>query len=75
MDHLNRLILAILVLGTDLGERVRRRLDERGSVTTEQAIITAGVVVLALAAVGLLSSAVLAKIGKISLDSPTTTLP
>ncbi|MGH9153800.1 MAG: hypothetical protein ACRD03_15690 [Acidimicrobiales bacterium] len=76
MDYANRLLIAALLLRDDLVARARRGLDERGSVTTEQAIVTAGVVVLALTAVAIVTALVLRKINTIDLDStPPTTIP
>ena len=76
MDYANRLLIAALLLRDDLVARARRGLDQRGSVTTEQAIVTAGVVVLALTAVGIVTALVLRKINSIDLDStPPTTIP
>jgi len=76
MDYANRLLIAALLLRDDLVARARRGLDQRGSVTTEQAIVTAGVVVLALTAVGIVTALVLRKINTIDLDStPPTTIP
>lgn len=76
MDYANRLLIAALLLRDDLVARARRGLDQRGSVTTEQAIVTAGVVVLALTAVGIVTALVLRKINTIDLDAtPPTTIP
>ena len=76
MHYANRLLIAALLLRDDLMARARRGLDQRGSVTTEQAIVTAGVVVLALTAVGIVTALVLRKINTIDLDStPPTTIP
>lgn len=76
MDYANRLLIAALLLRDDLVARARRGLDQRGSVTTEQAIVTAGVVLLALTAVGIVTALVLRKINTIDLDStPPTTIP
>lgn len=76
MDYANRLLIAALLLRDSLLARARRGLDQRGSVTTEQAIVTAGVVVLALTAVGIVTALVLRKINTIDLDStPPTTIP
>lgn len=76
MDYTNRLLIAALLLRDDLVARTRRGLDQRGSVTTEQAIVTAGVVVLALTAVAIVTALVLHKINTIDLDStPPTTIP
>lgn len=76
MDYANRLLIAALLLRDDLVARARRGLDQRGSVTTEQAIVTAGMVVLALTAVGIVTALVLRKINTIDLDStPPTTIP
>lgn len=76
MDYANRLLIAALLLRDDLVARARRGLDQRGSVTTEQAIVTAGVVVLALTAVGIVTALVLRKVNTIDLDStPPTTIP
>ncbi len=73
MDYANRLLIAALLLRDDLVARARRSLDERGSVTTEQAIVTAGEVVLALTAVGIVTALVLRKINTIDLDAPPPT--
>lgn len=77
MDYANRLLIAALLLRDDLVVRARRGLDQRGSVTTEQAIVTAGVVVLALASVAIVSALVLRKVNSIDLDStpPPTSIP
>lgn len=78
MNRLNLIILTALAFPAELGARVARaRRDEQGSVTTEQAIVTAGIVILALAAVAILSAVVLAKVRGIDLDSapPPTTVP
>ncbi len=76
MDHANRLLIAALLLRDDLVARARRGLDQRGSVTTEQAIVTAGVVVLALTCVAIVTALVLRKLNNIDLDStPPTTIP
>lgn len=76
MDYANHLLIAAVLLRDELMARARRGLDQRGSVTTEQAIVTAGVVVLALTAVGIVTALVLRKINTIDLDStPPPTIP
>lgn len=76
MDYVNRIIVTLLLWRGELAGRARRAYDERGSVTTEQAIVTAGIVVLALASVAILTSLVLRKVNAIDLDTtPPTTIP
>ena len=76
MDYANRILITALLLRADLVARARRGLDQRGSVTTEQAIVTAGVVVLALTTVAIVTAMVLRKVNNIDLDStPPTSIP
>ncbi len=61
-------------------DHLRARLGpdrEGGSVTTEQAVITAGMVVLALTAVGVITALVLSQVNAIDLNgtTPPTTEP
>ncbi|MGH9154420.1 MAG: hypothetical protein ACRD1K_00865 [Acidimicrobiales bacterium] len=69
LNEFNGLYLTALALPAVLVARLRAFRDQRGSVTTEQAIITAAVVVLALGAVAIISSLVMAKVNSIDLNN------
>ncbi len=75
-SQFTRIYLAALSLPAAIAGRLQAARQERGSVTTEQAIITAAVVVLALGAVAVVSALVMNKVNSIDLNNtPPPSVP